>query len=146
MAGTIAYVCMKFGGPFFRARGLAIARKIREVAEAHAAAQPQIWPRRRASWRGCNRKSKSCSAAAAKESAAESERIAGLTRADAAKIAIAAQAEIDAAERAGRHELRAIAARMATERAEVLLRQRRDAASQSRLFRAFVAQLPRTAQ
>ena len=57
------------------------------------------------------------------------------------KIERAAQAEIAAAERAARIELKALAAQSAVERAEVLLRDKLTPTSESGLFTAFVAEL-----
>jgi F0F1-type ATP synthase membrane subunit b/b' len=51
----------------------------------------------------------------------EAERIRALAKSDAEKIAVAAKAEIAAAERAARIELRALAAKLAVEGAESLL-------------------------
>src|ERR1700733_5343764 len=60
---------------------------------------------------------------AKRAAALESERVRGLARAEADNIERAAQAEIAATERAARLELKTLAARMAIERAEALLRQ-----------------------
>ena len=83
--------------------------------------------------------------AAAQDSAAEGERIRALALNEAQKIAQAARGEIEAAERVGRQELRAIAARLATERAARLLHEQINVAVERVLFRSFVRELERTA-
>jgi F0F1-type ATP synthase membrane subunit b/b' len=69
-----------------------------------------------------------------------------LAQSEAEKIARAAGAEIEAAERLARQRLRAIAARAATDRAAALVRQRMNAAADRALFGSFVGELERTAR
>jgi F0F1-type ATP synthase membrane subunit b/b' len=80
---------------------------------------------------------------AVRESAADRERIKALTLTEIEKVNQAARAEIAAAERAGAQELRAIAARLATERAAALIRERMNDAAEEALFDAFVGELER---
>jgi F0F1-type ATP synthase membrane subunit b/b' len=82
---------------------------------------------------------------AMRDAAAERERIRATARDDAAKVQRAAEAEIVAAERAARIELRAMAARLAVERAEAEIRIRITAQAETALFRAFVGNLARSA-
>lgn len=77
-------------------------------------------------------------AAAQKEAADEAERIRSLAKSDAAKIGVAAHAEIEAAERAARMELKALAASLAVDGAESLLVKQLTAAAQENLVDAFV--------
>lgn len=77
-------------------------------------------------------------AAAQKEAADEAERIRSLAKSDAAKIGVAAHAEIEAAERAARIELKALAASSAVDGAESLLVKQLTAAAQENLVDAFV--------
>lgn len=84
-------------------------------------------------------------AAAMRDAAAERERIRATARDDAAKVQRAAEAEIAAAERAARIELRAMAARLAVERAQAEIRVRITAQAETALFRAFVGNLARSA-
>jgi F-type H+-transporting ATPase subunit b len=81
--------------------------------------------------------------AAKEDGAAEAERIRTMAREEEAKVGRAAQAEIDAAERAARMELRALAAQLAVERAEVVVKGRMTPEAQSALVRAFVENLGR---
>lgn len=78
---------------------------------------------------------------AQQESTAEAERILALTRSEARKITEAAQAEIDAAERAARVELKAMAAKLAVDGAESLLAKQLTPQAQEALVASFVASL-----
>ena len=69
---------------------------------------------------------------------AESERIRNVTQSDAAKIGVAAKAEIEAAERAARLELKAIAANLAVDGAESLLARQLTPQTQEALVANFV--------
>ena len=144
VVGALAYLIGKFGAPYFRGRAQAIARAIgeanqtrsaaerelREAAEKLAAVQSEIEQERRT---------------AARESAADRERIRALTKAEMERISQAALAEIAAAERAGTQEVRAIAAQLATDRAAALIRERMDATAAAVLFDSFVVELERAA-
>jgi F0F1-type ATP synthase membrane subunit b/b' len=140
VAGGIAYVIAKFGGPYFREQARAISQSIREAAEARAAAEREM---AEADQRLAHLQSEitELRRAAKQESAAETERIRALARTETEKIGKAAQAEIAAAERAGQQELRAIGARLATERAAAILGQRMNPATQATLFQSFVGKL-----
>ena len=65
----------------------------------------------------------------------------GLKRAEAEKIELAARAEIEAAGRAARMELKVLGARLAVERAEVLLKQELAPKSEAALIRTFIVEL-----
>ncbi len=80
-------------------------------------------------------------ALAERESAAEVERIRTATRSDMGKIAVAAKAEIEAAERAARLELKALAAKLAVDGAESLLTKQLTAQAQASLISNFVKSL-----
>ena len=82
-------------------------------------------------------------ATAKQDGVAEAERIRALAREEEAKIARAAQMEIEAAERAARMELKAAAAQMAVERAEAMVKGRLTPEAQAALVRAFVENLGR---
>lgn len=77
-------------------------------------------------------------ALAQREAAGEAERIRALAKNDAAKVATAAQGEIEAAERAARLELRTLAAALAVDGAESLLVKQLTAAAQENLVDVFV--------
>jgi F-type H+-transporting ATPase subunit b len=75
---------------------------------------------------------------AQREAGAEAERIRNLTESDVQKIGVAATAEIEAAERAARLELKAIAANLAVDGAESLLAKQLTPQAQEALVSAFV--------
>jgi len=80
-------------------------------------------------------------AAAAKEAAADAERIRELAKSDAEKVSLAADAEIEAAERAARVELKSLAAKLAVDGAEALLVKQLTAQAQESLVNGFVESL-----
>jgi F-type H+-transporting ATPase subunit b len=75
---------------------------------------------------------------AQREGQTEAERIRNVTQMDAQKIGIAATAEVEAAERAARLELKAIAANLAVDGAESLLAKQLTPQAQEALVSAFV--------
>jgi F-type H+-transporting ATPase subunit b len=80
-------------------------------------------------------------ATAKREATDEGERIRALAQSDAKKVGIAAQAEIEAAERAARLELKALAASLAVDGAESLLAKQLTPAAQESLVDTFVKSL-----
>lgn len=78
---------------------------------------------------------------AEKDAAAEAERIRALAKSDVEKVAIAAQAEMQAAERAARLELKALAAKLAVDKAESMVAGRMTRETQDELMRGFVKNL-----
>jgi F-type H+-transporting ATPase subunit b len=80
-------------------------------------------------------------ATARREANEEGDRIRALAQNDAKKVGIAAQAEIEAAERAARLELKALAASLAVEGAESLLAKQLTPAAQETLLDSFVKSL-----
>ena len=80
-------------------------------------------------------------AAAQKEAQTELERLRKLTQLDVEKTGLAAKAEIDAAERAARVELKALAAKLAVDGAESLVAKQMTPAVQDALMRKFVQSL-----
>jgi len=80
-------------------------------------------------------------ATAKRETAEEAERIRALAQSDAKKVGVAAHAEIEAAERAARLELKAMAAALAVDGAESLLAKQLTPAAQESLVDTFVKSL-----
>jgi F0F1-type ATP synthase membrane subunit b/b' len=78
---------------------------------------------------------------AKKDAAAEWERLRHMTQADMEKVSVAAKAEIEAAERAARVELKALAAKLAVDRAESLIAGRLTPALQESMINNFVHSL-----
>src|SRR5579863_5383827 len=141
--GAIAYCVVKYAAPAFRTQSEEISRKIAEGARAREAAERQ---RReiKTKLEGLGREIQQLRVDAKRDAEAEAQRLRELGRAEAEKIEQAARAEIDAAGRAGRMELKALGARLAIERAEVLLKQELAPKSEAALLRTFIAELERS--
>lgn len=141
--GLIVYA-LRRAAPGFRSRTEEISRQIAEGTRAREAAEKQ---RReaRAKLAGIQTDVAELREEAKRGAAAESERLRELAKVEAGAIERAAQAEITAAERAARLELKALAARMAIERAEALLEKELTPQSETALLGAFVAELQRNA-
>lgn len=84
-------------------------------------------------------------AVAQRDLAAEAARIRALAQEEAKKVERAADGEIEASGRAARMELKALAARLAVERAEALIRIQLTPDMQAAILRAFVDDLGRSA-
>jgi len=127
-------------GPYFRKHSEEISSKIAEGARAREAAEQQ---RRgvQAKMAGIQTEVSAMREAAKRGALAEAERLKALARTEAEAIERAAQAEIAAAERAARIELKLLAARIAVERAESVLRQELTPQAEAALFKGFVAEL-----
>jgi F0F1-type ATP synthase membrane subunit b/b' len=144
VAGALAYLVGKFGAPYFRGRAQSIAKAIEEANQTRTAAEREL--------RDASEKLAAVASeieqerrTAERESAADRERIRTLTKVEIEKIDQAAGAEIAAAERAGKQELRAIAAKLATDRAAGMIREQMNAEAESALFESFVGELARAA-
>jgi F0F1-type ATP synthase membrane subunit b/b' len=141
--GAIAYFAVKKGGPYFRTNAEEISRKIEEGGRTREAAERQ---RREmeAKLASLPNEIAQMRAEAKRDMEGEAQRLRAQALEEAKKIERAALAEIAAAERAARMELKALAARMAVERAEALLRQQLTANAEQKLFQTFVAELERS--
>jgi F-type H+-transporting ATPase subunit b len=141
--GAIAYLAWRKGGPYFRAQAEEISRKIAEGARAREAAERQ---RREVQAKLANIENEIAAmrAEAKRDTEAETMRLRTLAREEAEKIERGAQAEIAAAERTARMELKVLAARMAVERAGALLRKELTPKSEAALFQTFVQELERS--
>jgi F-type H+-transporting ATPase subunit b len=142
--GAIAYCAVKFGGPHFRKQSEEISQKIAEGARAREAADRQRQAAQ-AKLAGIGAEVAQIRADAKRSGEAEAVRLRALARDEAETIARAAQAEIAAAQRAARLELKTLAARLAIERAESLLQQQITASADASLFAAFIGDLDRSA-
>jgi F-type H+-transporting ATPase subunit b len=140
VAGLIVWVFGKKLPSVFRARAEAVSSAITSATSAKAAADAQL---RDAETRLANLQKEvvELRALAEKEAAAEVERLRAATLSDAQKIAAAAKAEIDAAERAARLELKALAANLAVDGAESLLAKQLTPKAQESLISNFVKSL-----
>jgi F-type H+-transporting ATPase subunit b len=141
---AIVYFFAKVAGPSLRVSSDEISQKIAEGARAREAAERQ---RREVKEKVANieKDVASLREAARRGAEAEAVRLKVLAKQEAETIERAAQAEIFAAQRAAQLELKALAARLAIERAEALLRNEITLEAQASLFRTFVAELERSA-
>jgi F-type H+-transporting ATPase subunit b len=140
VAGVIVWVFGKLLPPVFRKRSEAISSAITNATNAKAAADAQL---REAETRLANlhKEVAELRAIAEREAAAEVERLRAATQTDTQKIAAAAKAEIEAAERAARLELKALAANLAVDGAESLLAKQLTPKAQESLISSFVKSL-----
>jgi F-type H+-transporting ATPase subunit b len=140
VAGVILWVFGKVLPSKFRANAETISSAITKATAAKAAADAQL---REAENKLANLQKEVAElrALSERESAAEVARIRAATQSDAKKISAAASAEIEAAERAARLELKAIAAKLAVDGAESLLAQQLTPAAQESLVNNFVKSL-----
>ncbi len=140
VAGFILWLCLKKAPAFFSGRASAISSAITNATAAKAAADAQL---REAETKLANLQKEVAELRtfAARESAAEVERLRAATQNDAQKIAAAAKAEIEAAERTARLELKALAANLAVDGAESLLAKQLNPQAQESLISNFVKSL-----
>jgi F-type H+-transporting ATPase subunit b len=140
VAGLIVWVFGKLLPPVFRKKAETIGSAITTATSAKAAADAQL---RDAETRLANLQKEVAElrANAEREAAAEVGRILAATANDAQKIDAAAKAEIEAAERAARLELKALAANLAVDGAETLLAKQLTPQAQESLISNFVKSL-----
>jgi len=140
VAGALLWLCLRKAPGFFRGRAEAISSAITKAGSAKAAADAQL---REAETKLANldKEVAELRASAEREAAAEVERIRLATHSDLEKIAAAAKAEVEAAERAAGLELKALAAKLAVDGAEALLVKQLNAQAQAGLISNFVKSL-----
>jgi F-type H+-transporting ATPase subunit b len=138
--GFIIWLAVKNGPAFFKGRADVISSEIQKATAAKSAAEKQL---KEAETKLANLEQEVAELreTAKRESAAEADRIRNLTRTDAQKIDAAANAEVDAAERAARLELKALAANLAVDGAESLLVTQLTPSAQESLIKNFVKSL-----
>jgi len=142
--GAVGYLIVKKAPATFRARADAIASGISSATAAKAEAEAQL----RAAEAGLGRLDQDAAAMrenAKKDFAAESERLLAAGKLEIERIGHAAEVEVTAARRAARLELRALAARLAAERAATLVPEEMTAQQNVALVQKFVNNLPRGA-
>jgi F-type H+-transporting ATPase subunit b len=140
VAGLILWVFGKVLPPKFRSNAEKISSAISNATAAKAEADRQL---REAEMKLANLEKEVAElrSFAERESAGEADRIRALAKSDAQKIFLAATAEIEAAERAARLELKAIAAKLAVDGAESLIARQLTLQTQESLVSAFVKSL-----
>ena len=142
--GGAGYLISKNGPAFFRGRAAVIEASITEAARAKTEAERRLAEAEQKCAR-VEQEVAELRMAAQSEAAAEAERIHAVARDEVQKIKRAFQAEIEATERAARMELKAMAARLAIERAEVILRKQITPQIDAAMFRSFLGNLARSA-
>jgi F-type H+-transporting ATPase subunit b len=142
VAGVIVWLSLKKGPGFFGRRADAISSNIQKSTEAKKQAELQLRDAE-TKLQNLEKEVADLRASAQRESTAEAERIRNLTVTDQQKIADAGKAEVAAAERAARLELKAFAASLAVSGAESLLQKQLTPAAQEQLINNFVKTLER---
>ena len=140
VAGLIAWVFLKLTPPFFRKNAETISSAISKATAAKAEAERQLREAEQKLAR-LEQEVAELRATAQRESAAEAERLRAITQSDIQKVGLAAKAEMEAAERAARLELKAITANLAVDQAESLLKKELTPQAQESLVGAFVQDL-----
>jgi F-type H+-transporting ATPase subunit b len=140
VAGLVFWTFQKYVIPFFRKNAETISSAITKATAAKAEADRQL---REAEEKFAHLQQEvtQLRATSQREGAAEAERIRIISQSDAQKIGLAGKAEIEAAERAARLELKAIAANLAVDGAEALLVKELTPKAQESLVAAFVKSL-----
>lgn len=140
VAGGIVYIARRYGPAFFRNRADTITAAIRHAAAAKAEADRQLQDAETRLSR-LDEEVAEFRAHAQRDAAAEAERVRELTHNEAEKIAAAARAEIEAAERAARLDLKLLGANLAVAGAASILAKQLTPQAQDSLFRTFVRSL-----
>jgi F-type H+-transporting ATPase subunit b len=136
----ILYFAIKICGPYFRSRKEEIARQVAEGARAREAAE-NLRQEVRDKLAGIGTQVAQIREEAKRSTEAEAKRLRELARREAETIEKAAEAEIAASRRNARLELKALAAGLAIDRAEVLLKQELTPEAEASLIHIFVEQL-----
>ncbi|MFZ3329255.1 MAG: hypothetical protein WA197_01385 [Candidatus Acidiferrales bacterium] len=141
--GGIGYAIWKWGAPYFRQHAEEISNKIAEGTRAREAADAQ---RReiQAKLAGLDDEIKRLREVGQRDAEAEAQRLRDMGRVESENIERAARAEIEAAERQERLELKILGAKLAVELAEALLRRSLTPRGEEFLFNGFVTELKRS--
>jgi F0F1-type ATP synthase membrane subunit b/b' len=126
--------------PYFRKNAAEISQKIAEGSLARETAERQR-DEAKAKLANIPQEVEAIRADAKRGTQLEAERLRALAKTEAETIERAGHAEIAAAERAARIELKLLAAQLAVERAEAVLRRDLNDDNEATLFRTFVAEL-----
>jgi F0F1-type ATP synthase membrane subunit b/b' len=140
LAGVAYWLFKKVLPPVFRRNRDKISDSITKATAAKAEAEEKLQAAA-AKLASLEQEVAHFRAQAQNEAAAELARLRGMTKTDLEKVSIAAQAEVEAAERAARVELRALAAKLAVDRAESLVATQMTPAVQEAMINSFVESL-----
>ena len=137
---ALAWFFAKKGGPWFRDNAKHISSAITRAQAAKAEADRQLNEAEQRLAR-LEEEVRALRIEAEKEGAAEAERIRALAKSDLEKVGVAVKREIEAAERAARLELKALAAKLAVDGAESLVAKQLTPQTQDALIAGFVKSL-----
>ncbi|HVM75463.1 MAG TPA: hypothetical protein VMT75_07455 [Candidatus Saccharimonadales bacterium] len=140
LAGVLYWLFRKVLPPVFRRNADNISAAITKATAAKAEAERQL-KEAEAKFARLEQEVAEFRAQAQKDASAEVDRLRAMTKQEAEKIQDAAKAEIEAAERAARVELKALAAKLAVDRAESLLAKELTPAVQENMISHFVQSL-----
>jgi F-type H+-transporting ATPase subunit b len=140
LAVVLVWLFKKVLPPIFRRKADLISEAIAQATAAKAEAERQL-KEAAVKLTRLEQEVAEFRAAAQKEAQAELERLRKLTQRDVEKIGLAAKAEIEAAERAARVALKALAAKLAVDGAESLVAKQMTPAVQDALIHNFVQSL-----
>ena len=140
VAGLVYWVFAKVLPPIFRRNADNISSAITKAAAAKAEAERQLKEAERR-LAGLEQEMEHFRGEARAQAAVEFERLRAMARNDVEKIRLAGKAEIEAAERAARVELKALAAKLAVDRAESLVAKEMTPALQEAMINRFVDSL-----
>ena len=140
LAVVLVWLFKKVLPPIFRRKADLISEAIAQATAAKAEAERQL-KEAAVKLTRLEQEVAEFRAAAQKEAQAELERLRKLTQLDVEKIGLAAKAETEAAERAARGALKALAAKLAVDGAESLVAMQMTPAVQDALIRNFVQSL-----
>ena len=140
LAGLLYWVFGKLLPPTFRKKSELICSAIEKATAVKAEADRQL-KEAAVKLASLEQEVAAFRTMAHREALAEVERLRTATKSDAEKIVAAGKAEIAAAERAARLELKELAAKLAVDRAESLVSQLMTAAVQDALINNFVQSL-----
>ena len=140
LAVVLVWLFKKVLPPIFRRKADLISEAIAQATAAKAEAERQL-KEAAVKLTRLEQEVAEFRAAAQKEAQAELERLRKLTQLDVEKIGLAAKAEIEAAERAARVALKALAAKLAVDGAASLVAKQMTPAVQDALIRNFVQSL-----
>jgi F-type H+-transporting ATPase subunit b len=140
VAALLGWVFLKLTPPIFRKRAETISSAITKATAAKTEADRRLKDAESRLAR-LQQEVAELRASAQREDVGEAERIRNVTQNDVQKIGLAAKAEIEAAERAARLELKALAANLAVDQAESLLAKQLTPQTQEMLVANFMQTL-----
>ena len=140
LAGLAYWVFAKLLPPMFRRNADNISAAIAKATTARVEAEKQL-QNAAAKLANLEKEIAEFRAIAQREASAEIERLRTITKGDVEKIGLASKAEIEAAERAARVELKVLAARLAVDGAESLVAKQMTPSVQEAMINQFVQRL-----